>query len=173
MAYSSTYPGVRRHRLRSSACPGSSRTLKRELEEKGLWTEVQVIKTGCFGLCALGPIVIVYPEGSFYSQVTRRTSRRSWRSTCSRAASSPACSTRRRCEDKIKSLDRHQLLQEAAARRAAQLRRHRPREHRRVHRLGRLSGAGQGADRDDPRGGHRDIKDSGLRGRGGAGFPTG
>ncbi len=33
--------------------------------------EVKVIQTGCFGLCALGPIVIVYPEGSFYSMVKK------------------------------------------------------------------------------------------------------
>ena len=44
--------------------------LNRELEEKGLAGEVQVIKTGCFGLCALGPVVVVYPEGCFYSHVT-------------------------------------------------------------------------------------------------------
>ena len=44
--------------------------LNRELEEKGLLGEVQVIKTGCFGLCALGPVVVVYPEGCFYSHVT-------------------------------------------------------------------------------------------------------
>ena len=44
--------------------------LNRELEEKGLAGEVQVITTGCFGLCALGPVVIVYPEGCFYSHVT-------------------------------------------------------------------------------------------------------
>ena len=31
--------------------------------------EVKVVKTGCFGLCALGPIMIIYPEGSFYSEV--------------------------------------------------------------------------------------------------------
>ena len=39
------------------------------LAEKGLSDEVKVIRTGCFGLCALGPIVIVYPEGAFYSMV--------------------------------------------------------------------------------------------------------
>ena len=39
------------------------------LAEKGLSDEIKVIKTGCFGLCALGPIVIVYPEGAFYSMV--------------------------------------------------------------------------------------------------------
>ena len=40
------------------------------LAEKGLTDEIKVIKTGCFGLCALGPIVIVYPEGAFYSMVS-------------------------------------------------------------------------------------------------------
>ena len=43
--------------------------LKEELVNKGLDKEVNVITTGCFGLCALGPIMVVYPEGSFYSMV--------------------------------------------------------------------------------------------------------
>ncbi len=43
--------------------------LETQLAEKGLSEEIKVIRTGCFGLCALGPIMIVYPEGSFYSQV--------------------------------------------------------------------------------------------------------
>ncbi|MGN0768111.1 MAG: NADH-ubiquinone oxidoreductase-F iron-sulfur binding region domain-containing protein [Christensenellales bacterium] len=41
----------------------------RILKEKGLDEEVQVIRTGCFGLCAVGPVTIVYPEGAFYSGV--------------------------------------------------------------------------------------------------------
>ena len=41
-----------------------------ELKEKGLEKEVQVVRTGCFGLCENGPIVIVYPEGSYYNRVT-------------------------------------------------------------------------------------------------------
>ena len=41
--------------------------LEREIQDNGLSEEVKVIKTGCFGLCALGPIMIVYPEGAFYS----------------------------------------------------------------------------------------------------------
>lgn len=41
-----------------------------ELEKADLASEVKVIKTGCFGLCALGPVVVVYPEGAFYSKVT-------------------------------------------------------------------------------------------------------
>ena len=43
--------------------------LESEIAKKGLQEEVKVVRTGCFGLCALGPIMIVYPEGSFYSQV--------------------------------------------------------------------------------------------------------
>ena len=44
-------------------------TFEKEIEAAGLKDEIQVIKTGCFGLCALGPIVVIYPEGAFYSQV--------------------------------------------------------------------------------------------------------
>ena len=43
--------------------------LEKEIKAKGLEKEVNVIRTGCFGLCALGPIMVVYPEGSFYSMV--------------------------------------------------------------------------------------------------------
>lgn len=44
--------------------------LETELAKHGLEKEVLVVKTGCFGLCALGPIMIVYPEGAFYAQAT-------------------------------------------------------------------------------------------------------
>ena len=40
-----------------------------EIDKNGLTDEVMVVRTGCFGLCALGPIMIVYPEGTFYSMV--------------------------------------------------------------------------------------------------------
>ena len=42
---------------------------KEEIKKSELEKEVQVVRTGCFGLCELGPVVIVYPEGSFYSSV--------------------------------------------------------------------------------------------------------
>ena len=44
--------------------------MEAELKANGLENEVKVVVTGCFGLCALGPIMIVYPEGTFYSRVT-------------------------------------------------------------------------------------------------------
>ena len=43
--------------------------LHEEIRKNSLENEIGVVKTGCFGLCALGPIMIVYPEGAFYSMV--------------------------------------------------------------------------------------------------------
>ena len=43
--------------------------LEKSLKELKI-DDVLIVKTGCFGLCSLGPIVIVYPEGAFYSQMT-------------------------------------------------------------------------------------------------------
>ena len=51
---------------------GSHQLIERfeeQLKEKGLDKEVKVVRTGCFGLCEAGPVVIVYPEGTFYSRV--------------------------------------------------------------------------------------------------------
>ena len=41
----------------------------RAIEAKGLSDEVMVVETGCHGFCEHGPLVIVYPEGTFYCQV--------------------------------------------------------------------------------------------------------
>ena len=43
--------------------------MEEEIAKRGLSEEIKVVRTGCFGLCALGPVMIVYPEGTFYSRV--------------------------------------------------------------------------------------------------------
>ncbi|MBQ2376815.1 MAG: NAD(P)H-dependent oxidoreductase subunit E, partial [Clostridia bacterium] len=43
--------------------------MEKQLVENNLTDEIKIVQTGCFGLCANGPIVIVYPEGTFYSHV--------------------------------------------------------------------------------------------------------
>ena len=53
----------------SSGSPKLIAKLEEEFAAKGLTEKVQLVKTGCFGLCERGPILIVYPEGSFYSRV--------------------------------------------------------------------------------------------------------
>ena len=54
----------------SSGSPKIQAAFQSEIEKNGLAEEVKVVQTGCFGLCALGPVVIVYPDGTFYSNVT-------------------------------------------------------------------------------------------------------
>ena len=53
----------------SSNSPLIAEAMEREIREKGLENEVKVVRTGCFGLCEAGPVVIVYPEGTFYSRI--------------------------------------------------------------------------------------------------------
>ncbi|MBQ7727027.1 MAG: NADH-quinone oxidoreductase subunit NuoF [Clostridia bacterium] len=53
----------------SSGSAAVREAMTKELEKHGLQDEVKLVHTGCFGLCALGPIMIVYPEGTFYSRV--------------------------------------------------------------------------------------------------------
>ena len=51
---------------------GSAELIKRfeeQIAKNGLEKEVKVVRTGCFGLCEAGPVVIVYPEGTFYSRI--------------------------------------------------------------------------------------------------------
>ncbi len=51
---------------------GSGELIKRfeeQIAKNGLEKEVKVVRTGCFGLCEAGPVVIVYPEGTFYSRI--------------------------------------------------------------------------------------------------------
>ncbi|MCM1364388.1 MAG: NADH-quinone oxidoreductase subunit NuoF [Faecalibacterium sp.] len=54
----------------SSGSQKIQETFKKLIKAYGLDEEIRIVQTGCFGLCALGPVVIVYPDGTFYSQVT-------------------------------------------------------------------------------------------------------
>lgn len=68
-----------RYRMHVLVCGGTGCTssgsqkiinaLEAELEKNNLQEEICVVKTGCYGLCALGPIMIVYPDAAFYSMV--------------------------------------------------------------------------------------------------------
>ena len=54
----------------SSGSKAIQEAFTKNIENCGLSEEVKLVQTGCFGLCALGPVVIVYPDGTFYSRVT-------------------------------------------------------------------------------------------------------
>ena len=54
----------------SSGSQAVQKAFVENIEAFGLGEEVKLVQTGCFGLCALGPVVIIYPDGTFYSRVT-------------------------------------------------------------------------------------------------------
>ena len=53
----------------SSGCESVQSSFRKELEAKGLAEEIEIVVTGCVGMCEVGPIVIIYPEGVFYQRV--------------------------------------------------------------------------------------------------------
>ena len=54
----------------SSGSDKIQEAFEKELQAAELAEEVKIVRTGCFGLCAVGPVVIVYPDGTFYSRVS-------------------------------------------------------------------------------------------------------
>ncbi|MBQ7039103.1 MAG: NAD(P)H-dependent oxidoreductase subunit E, partial [Clostridia bacterium] len=136
--------------------------------------EVKVVQTGCFGLCALGPIVIVYPEGSFYSMVKkedvaeiveqhllkgRNVTRLLYQETGE--------------EDNIKSLnevDFYKKQQRVALRNCGVIN---PEAIDEYIACDGYKALGKVLTELTPEQVIQEVKDSGLRGRGGGGFPTG
>lgn len=60
----------------SSGCKEVQEALKDELGQLGLAEEIKVVETGCIGTCDLGPVLVVYPEGTFYRKVKPEDARR-------------------------------------------------------------------------------------------------
>ena len=149
--------------------------LKEEIKAKGLEKEVNVVRTGCFGLCALGPIMIVYPEGSFYSMVTpedvpeiveehllkgRIVKRLLYQETV-------------QDDNTIKSLNHtpfYEKQKRVAMRTCGDINPEKLYEYSAVDGYGAL---GKALTEMTPQQVIDEITKSGLRGRGGAGFPTG
>ena len=149
-------------------------SLESEIKKNGLEEEVKVVKTGCFGLCALGPIMIVYPEGCFYSEVKvddipeivsehllkgRIVKRLLYKETVE--------------EDNVKSLNDTKFYakqQRVALRNCGVIN---PEDIEEYIGVDGYAALGKVLSEYTPEQVIQIIKDSGLRGRGGGGFPTG
>ena len=89
----------------SSNCLKTRDAVVDSLKQKGLEDSVEVVFTGCIGMCAAGPVVVVEPEGTFYAKVNADMAReiierhivqaRSWKSIRSMTASAGSISQKK------------------------------------------------------------------------------
>ncbi len=145
-----------------------------ELAKHNLESEVKVVRTGCFGLCEAGPIVIIYPEGSFYSRVSADDIARITEEHLLKGRIvTDLLYAESVKEDEIQSIDEvgfYKKQQRIALRNCGVINPEQIDEYIAMDGYRALGKALTEMSREDV---IDEMKKSGLRGRGGGGFPTG
>ncbi|MGN0716083.1 MAG: NADH-ubiquinone oxidoreductase-F iron-sulfur binding region domain-containing protein [Anaerovoracaceae bacterium] len=148
--------------------------LKKELAYHDLDQEVKVVQTGCFGLCEMGPIMIVYPEGVFYSKVKPDDVKEIVEEHVLKGRIVKRLLHKEAMdEEAIKSLNKtrfYEKQQRVALRNCGVIN---PEDIREYIAVDGYEALGRVLTQMTPQEVVDIVKASGLRGRGGAGFPTG
>ena len=124
--------------------------LLEEIEKAGLSEEINLVETGCMGPCELGPVMVVYPDGSFYIKLKEEYAAEIVQEHFLEgpaAAEAPLAGPRGAQDRRAEKAGA--VLRKAAEDRPLQLRQDRSGKRRRIHRPARLRGPGHGADPDD------------------------
>jgi NADP-reducing hydrogenase subunit HndC len=150
--------------------------LDEKLNEFGIADEVQTIMTGCFGLCAEGPIVVVYPEGTMYSKVTLKDIEEIAEQHVKNGKIVERCLIGHGEESYDEEGNRKEAIDFFHSQKRVALRncgRINPEDIEEYIAFDGYQALGKVLTQMKPEEVIQTIKDSGLRGRGGAGFPTG
>jgi NADP-reducing hydrogenase subunit HndC len=150
--------------------------LDEKLNEFGIADEVQTIMTGCFGLCAEGPIVVVYPEGTMYSKVTLKDIEEIAEQHVKNGKIVERCLIGHGEESYDEEGNRKEAIDFFHSQKRVALRncgRINPENIEEYIAFDGYQALGKVLTQMKPEEVIQTIKDSGLRGRGGAGFPTG
>ncbi len=148
--------------------------LQEELKKCGLEEEVQVVITGCNGFCAVGPVMVVYPEGIFYQRLTREDIPLLVSEHFLKGR--PVEKLMYREEEKKATVPRMQDISFFGLQVLRALRNRGIIDAEKIEEyIGRdgYQALGKALTELTPEGIIEEVKISGLRGRGGAGFPTG
>ena len=158
----------------SSGSAAIQEEFEKQLKANGLENEVKLVQTGCFGLCALGPVVVVYPEGAFYSEVKTEDVKEIVEEHLLKGRIVERLLYKETVEDdKIKSLNEtafYAKQKRVALRNCGVINPENIDEYIATDGYQALAKALTEMTREEV---IQVIKDSGLRGRGGGGFPTG
>ena len=149
--------------------------LEDELKAQGIENEILVVRTGCFGLCSLGPIMIVYPEGTFYAQATPEGVRRVVKEHLKEGNVCKDLLYKETVHEdgsiiSLAETDFYKKQKRIALRNCGVIDPENIDEYIGTHGYEALYKALTSMSQDDV---IKEVLDSGIRGRGGAGFPTG
>ena len=151
-----------------TGCTSSGAIKNREkldelMERDGLQDRVQFVKTGCFGLCAEGPILMVYPENVMYTNVTPDDINEIWEAHIKNG----------RVVERLKSENELNFFSKQMRISLRNCGRIDPENIDEYIAYGGYEALGKVLTEMEPEDVIKTIKDSGLRGRGGGGFPAG
>lgn len=158
----------------SSGCEAVRKAFQEELVSHNLNEEIGLISTGCMGMCEVGPIVVIYPEGIFYQKVKVEDVREIVEEHLIKGRLVTRLSYKKPHTDEmihsISEIDFFKLQQKIALRNCGIIDPENIKEYIAVNGYVAL---GKALTEMKPEQVINEIKISGLRGRGGAGFPTG
>jgi len=146
----------------------------RELASQGLSQEIELITTGCMGMCEIGPIAIIYPEGVFYQRVKAEDAKEIVSEHLLKGRVVERLfykkPTSGEVVETISNIDFFKLQKKIALRNCGNID---PENIREYIAAGGYEALGKALTEMTPEQVVAEVKAAGLRGRGGAGFPTG
>jgi NADH-quinone oxidoreductase subunit F len=146
----------------------------RELSNHGLSQEIELITTGCMGMCEIGPIAIIYPEGVFYQKLKAADAKDIVEEHLLKGRVVERLfykqPTSGEVVETINNIDFFKLQKKIALRNCGNID---PEEIREYIAAGGYEALGKALTEMKPKDVVEEVKAAGLRGRGGAGFPTG
>ncbi|MDQ0288080.1 NADH-quinone oxidoreductase subunit NuoF [Oligosphaera ethanolica] len=158
----------------SSGCESVRDALLREIKANGLESEIEVITTGCMGMCEIGPMMVVSPEGIFYQKVKPEDMADVVREHLVKGCVVERLLYKRADNDELlrfmEDIPFFKLQKKIVLRNCGKIN---PEKIEEYIAVGGYEALGKALTSMTPEQVIEEVLTSGLRGRGGAGFPTG
>ncbi len=158
----------------SAKSEDTKNALYKEIETAGLQDEIRIIETGCMGPCQLGPVILVYPDGVFYKTVSADDAKEIVEEHFLKGR--PVKRLMYESEETKKVVENHKDIEYFVKQKKIVLKNSgfiNPESLEEYIGTGGYEGLGKAVTEMKPEEVINEVKEAGLRGRGGGGFPTG